>query len=464
MDRKPSIKTITLKKLIGLAFLFVALILVLIGFNFRALIVEAMIDKATTLAQSVEVGITSHMIERSSQQKQLLVQRVKHLNRIKNLQIIRSNLVNAQFNLPHQPHAQKDPLVAQVFTTGLAQFITPELDSPHQRMRVLYPYRARASASINCLNCHQVAMGTVLAVIDFEVDLDYYLGLSTHYLYTLLILFLGILVVITYALFRVIDRTIKEPLEGLIEKTRDSYTQHIPIDLDLFESIELDYFADKINAFNDIVLRKNQSLQELYKEIEATQREVIHTMGYVGETRSKETAKHVERVSEFAFLLAQAANLSPAECVWLRDATPMHDIGKVGISDTILHKSGPLTDTERQIMQQHAQWGHEMFCHSERPLLQAASIIALQHHERWDGLGYPQGLKGEKIHIYGRIVAVADVFDALSSKRCYKEPWPLPEVFDYFRDHAGTQFDPELVGHLLHLRREVEAVLHRLQD
>jgi len=123
----------------------------------------------------------------------------------------------------------------------------------------------------------------------------------------------------------------------------------------------------------------------------------------------------------------------------------MHDIGKVGIPDDILHKPGKLTHEERIFMQQHSVWGYMVFHKSERPMLKAASIIAYQHHEQWNGEGYPQGLAGEEIHIYGRIVAVADVFDALSSKRCYKDPWPPEKVKEYFQSVSGTQFDPNVI-------------------
>jgi response regulator RpfG family c-di-GMP phosphodiesterase len=126
-------------------------------------------------------------------------------------------------------------------------------------------------------------------------------------------------------------------------------------------------------------------------------------------------------------------------------ATPLHDIGKIGIPDSILLKVGPLSDEERTIMKTHSQLGHDILKHSEREVLQAAATIALEHHERWDGLGYPKGLKGENIHIFGRIVAMADVFDALGTKRVYKEAWLLGEVKAYFKEERGRSFDPRLV-------------------
>lgn len=123
----------------------------------------------------------------------------------------------------------------------------------------------------------------------------------------------------------------------------------------------------------------------------------------------------------------------------------MHDIGKVGIPDNILHKPGKLTDDEFVIMRMHAELGHKMLAHSNRPLLKTAAKVALEHHERWDGFGYPKHLKREEISIQGRITAIADVFDALGSDRVYKEAWENERIFEYFKEQKGKQFDPKLV-------------------
>ena len=130
-------------------------------------------------------------------------------------------------------------------------------------------------------------------------------------------------------------------------------------------------------------------------------------------------------------------------------ASPMHDIGKVGIPDSILKKPGKLTDDEWKVMKTHAQTGYNILNTCERPIIRTAAIVSQQHHEHWDGNGYPQGLKGEDIHIYGRITAVADVFDALSSDRVYKKAWPMEEVLSYFKEQRNKQFDPVLTDILL---------------
>ena len=186
-------------------------------------------------------------------------------------------------------------------------------------------------------------------------------------------------------------------------------------------------------------------IYNLQKEIEDTQKEVVFTMGAIGETRSKETGNHVKRVAEYSRLLALYVGLSQENITLLADASPMHDIGKVGIPDNILHKPGKLTDDEFVIMRMHAELGHKMLAHSNRPLLKTAAKVALEHHERWDGFGYPRHLKEEEISIEGRITAIADVFDALGSDRVYKEAWEDERIFEYFKEQKGKQFDPKLV-------------------
>ena len=150
-------------------------------------------------------------------------------------------------------------------------------------------------------------------------------------------------------------------------------------------------------------------------------------------------------MAEYSFLLACKHGLSETEAERIRMASPMHDIGKLGIPDYILNKPGKLTEEEFEIMKTHPTLGYEMLKSSKRPILKAAAVIAKQHQEKWDGSGYPSGLAGNDIHIYGRITAVADVFDALGSKRVYKGPWPLDDILDYFRDQKGRHFDPQLV-------------------
>jgi len=183
----------------------------------------------------------------------------------------------------------------------------------------------------------------------------------------------------------------------------------------------------------------------LHEEIIETQKEIIWAMGKIGEGRSRETGNHVKRVAQYSYILALGLGMSEWEANMLRSASPMHDIGKVAIPDAILNKSGKLTEEEFEQMKQHAEIGYRLLRNSKRQLLQAAAIVAWQHHEKWDGSGYPRGLKGDAIHLYGRITALADVFDALGSSRVYKPAWRLDRILELIKEERGRHFDPMVV-------------------
>ncbi|TFE23321.1 response regulator [Cohnella luojiensis] len=183
----------------------------------------------------------------------------------------------------------------------------------------------------------------------------------------------------------------------------------------------------------------------LNEEVENTQKEIIFTLGEIAETRSKETGNHVKRVAEYSKLLALKFGIPEEEAEIVRLASSMHDVGKVAVPDAILNKPGKLTPEEFDTIKNHTNHGYAMLNHSNRDIIKTAAIIAHQHHEKYNGQGYPNGLAGEDIHIYGRIAALADVFDALGSERVYKKAWPLEDILDYFRQESGQHFDPQLV-------------------
>ena len=202
----------------------------------------------------------------------------------------------------------------------------------------------------------------------------------------------------------------------------------------------------------------------LREEVAETQRSTIFLLGEAMEKRSRETGAHVRRVSEVAGLLARAAGLGERVAEDIMQAAPLHDVGKVGVPDRILHKPGKLDDEEWEIMQTHAELGYDILSKSPKRVLQLAAQIALQHHERWDGNGYPQRLAGEDIHVAGRIVALADVFDALVSRRCYKANWTMEDAYGYVQAERGKHFDPQLVDALLAQREQVLDLYRRLPD
>lgn len=195
------------------------------------------------------------------------------------------------------------------------------------------------------------------------------------------------------------------------------------------------------------------------KKLYDAQIEFLFLLAELMEKNSEETGLHTKRVSEYAALIAHGLKyMDNEEIERVKLGSIMHDIGKLGVPQDILSKNGPLTPEERLIMQRHSKMGFDILKQSKQPLMQTSAIIAHQHHERWDGTGYPRGLKGEEIHIYGRIVAIADVFDALSNKRCYKEAWDIKDVYDYLNEHSGTQFDPTLIDIFLASKDMVETI------
>ena len=181
-------------------------------------------------------------------------------------------------------------------------------------------------------------------------------------------------------------------------------------------------------------------------ELRETRLQIVQRLGRAAEYKDNETGMHVIRMSHFSKLLALAAGCSPAWAEDLLNAAPMHDVGKIGIPDAVLRKPGPQDAAEWDTMRRHPEIGAEIIGEHPSGVLQLAREIALAHHEKWDGSGYPRGLAGEAIPLSARIVAIADVFDALTTRRPYKEPWPVQDALDHIAAQAGKHFDPALVA------------------
>ncbi len=228
---------------------------------------------------------------------------------------------------------------------------------------------------------------------------------------------------------------------------------------------ELGLLSDTIDTMAADLHRTQAEARTQQQEVIATQREVIHTLGEVVESRSHETGNHIDRVALGAAMLGELAGLTPDQCELIRLAAPMHDVGKIGIPDAVLNKPGKLTDDEFDLMKTHTTIGHQILAQSERPIMRAAAIIARQHHERWDGHGYPDGRAGEDIHVFGRIVSVVDVFDALTSDRVYRPAMSLAEALAIMTEGRGSQFDPRLLDLFqTHLDRFVDLMESRFND
>lgn len=203
---------------------------------------------------------------------------------------------------------------------------------------------------------------------------------------------------------------------------------------------------------------------QLQHEVEDTQREIVYRLSEAVEQRSVETGNHVRRIAFICYELAKAYGLSELEAEKLMFAAPLHDVGKVGIPDNILNKPEGLNEQEWQVMQTHASIGFNILKGSKRAIVQAGAIIARDHHEKWDGSGYPDGKQGEQIHIYARIAALADVYDALRHRRCYKDAWTLGQVLAEIDSQAGKQFEPKLVTVFKTIVPKLEAILQKYPD
>jgi len=206
--------------------------------------------------------------------------------------------------------------------------------------------------------------------------------------------------------------------------------------------LEVRLLHRKMRHYNEELERE---VKKRTQELEHSRMEIIRRLGRAAEYKDNETGNHIVRMSKFCQLLARAAGMTEAQADMILSAAPMHDIGKIGIPDRILLKNGKLDAEEWEIMKTHADIGSDILSSSDSKLLNMAATIALSHHEKWDGSGYPNGLRGEDIPIEGRICAICDVFDALTSERPYKSAWPVDEALSYIKEGSGHHFDPHLV-------------------
>ncbi len=203
--------------------------------------------------------------------------------------------------------------------------------------------------------------------------------------------------------------------------------------------------ADYQHSLEERVDEAVSQIKHLNSELQTTQEEMVLTLGKIMETRDDDTGRHVLRVATYAKTLAELYGLEEEKVEMIYKAAPFHDAGKVAIPDAILNKPTQLDEEEWKIMQTHAEIGYKIFSKTKQPLLRLCGVIAKEHHEHWDGSGYPCGLKEEEISIEGRIVCIADVLDALTNKRSYKEAWSFDEAVEYIVSQKGTMFDPKLI-------------------
>ena len=258
----------------------------------------------------------------------------------------------------------------------------------------------------------------------------------------------------------------------MITIKKDAETRYAALDAGVadFLSKPVDVYECTARSRNLLTMRQQQLalqnrgdlLENLVKaataEIKSREKETILRLARAGEYKDYDTAMHLQRMSLYSKALAEALGLSEEEAEIIELSSPLHDIGKIGIPDNILLKKEPLTDEEQAVMRNHTIIGFEILRNSPSQYLQMGGEIALAHHERYDGLGYPYGLKGNDIPLSARIVAIADVLDALTSIRPYKDAWPLDEAFNYLENESGKHFDPDLVATMLSIRTTIEKI------
>lgn len=209
---------------------------------------------------------------------------------------------------------------------------------------------------------------------------------------------------------------------------------------------------------------QNKKIWGLNEELFKTQKEIIAALGQIIENRSKETANHTIRVAKISRLLGELLGFDEEEANSIEIASPLHDVGKIAIPDNVLEKTGKLEKEEFEIIKTHSKVGYSILKESNIPILKIAANIAHEHHERWDGSGYPRGISEEKISIYARITTAADIFDALLSKRVYKEPWSIEQVLQFFKDEKGRIFDPKITDVFLENADKIIAIRKEFED
>ncbi|MBF0380291.1 MAG: response regulator [Magnetococcales bacterium] len=232
--------------------------------------------------------------------------------------------------------------------------------------------------------------------------------------------------------------------------------------------LEAHLAQSRLSSFNHLlwqqVEERTHELSLKNEELVETQLQVVHRLGRAGEFRDSKTGLHVIRMSHYSHLLGKACGMSEEDNFLLLHAASMHDIGKIGVPDSILLKPDKLDAKEWEIMKQHCAIGADIIGKHQSKLLEMARVIALTHHEKWNGQGYPNGIKGENIPLIGRVVAVTDVFDALTSVRPYKDPWPLKRVISLIKEESGNHFDPKLVEDFLGILDDIMVIKERYRD
>ncbi len=466
--KQQSIKKITLTRLLQVFVVAMLIIIAIIALSYRSFSQLVIENKALSIAEIVKASLTSHMKAKIMDKRDYFLNEIASINDISSIKIIRADVINTQFGDSSRFEKKLNDDLRTILANKEVHFEWKEAD---EQVEVVVPYIASSKGTLNCLKCHHVNEGDVLGAVEICIETDLYRNFAFKYSYIIVAVLLLFALIVIFNMFHVIESYICRPLYNIIDEGEKAYKLHECIDDEKYESKEFKDVAHNINKFNQNVIQKEQELQEknrqlqkLNEEIELTLKETLLAMGQIEEIRSENTKRHTQRVATISTLMAREYGLSEEEIKLIELASPMHDIGKVGIADAILNKPSQLNSDEFTLMKTHSLLGYEILKHSKQPVLQAAADIAYSHHEKYDGTGYPQGLQGDEIPIFARIVAIVDVVDALLSKRIYKDIWSKEEVISFLNKERGKHFDPDLVDIVLRNFDTYVRIIRNLSD
>ena len=451
--KKQSIKKIALTRLLQVFLLSIFIIVFIIALSYRSFFQFIVENEVLSVSEIIQAGLTSHMKAGIMDKRDYFLEEISSVYDIKSIKIIRADAVRKQFGESKSFEKKLDDTLREIIDKKEAYFQWKDKNST---VEAIVPYIANSKGSLNCLQCHYVKDGEVLGAVNIIMDISLYQNFvfKNNYIIAAVLLFFALVIILN--MFHVIERHIRQPLSKIIYDGENAYISHQDIDSENYESQEFEDMVQNVNKFNHNVIEKEEELQDknnqlkmLNEEIELTLKETLLAMGQIEEIRSLETKHHTKRVAIISTLIAKEYGLNKQQMKLIELASPLHDIGKIGIADAILNKPARLTAEEFTLMKTHPILGHEMLKHSNREVLQAAASIAYEHHEKYDGTGYPLGLKADEISIFARIVAIVDVIDALLSKRIYKDIWSVDKVISLLKEERGKHFDPKLVAIVL---------------
>jgi len=277
----------------------------------------------------------------------------------------------------------------------------------------------------------------------------------------------SIIPIIMVTAFNETDKRIKAlgfGVEGFLGKPFDDTELHAMVNSLLKVKAYNEHMRHHQIELEAEVAKRTRELQQALESLKVTSLDTIHRLSRAAEYKDRDTGSHIHRVSSYTSAIARSMGLGRGYIELVRYAAPMHDIGKVGIPDFILQKPGRLSDDEWRVMKKHTLIGARILSGSDVPVIKMAETIALTHHEKWDGSGYPEGLKGTSIPLAGRITAVADAFDALTSPRCYRGAYSAKQALDIIHSESGSHFDPHVVRAFLAIEDEILAIKEELKD